>query len=197
MQPIKRIPFIHPITEKEDYLEINENLDYISFNNLDIVKNDNDIIEKLKYFLKCIDCTIIFDCGPNCILNSYAYDEYIRFYWYYLNHIKNQITYNFYWDELIKQHIKNIIFSNCENKKISTKKNIVKKSKIKNEFIRQETTDMFTNDKIYQYVNLKTGEIINSKDDNLLAELNAKKKKVKKESKVVPMFGITFNFNKK
>lgn len=197
MQRIE-LSYIHPINEQESLLIIKENLDYKTITNTINFKNDNDIINQLNYLLKCIDCTIIYDCGPNCIIDSYSYNEYISLYWYYIKYLKNQILYNQYLDKLIKRHIDNIIFTVCTDKPKIKKKEPIKKKKVKNEFIRQETRDIFTGEISYQYVNLKTNEIINSKDENLLEELNSKnKKKSKKESKIVPMFGITFNFNKK
>jgi hypothetical protein len=194
---IIKISFINPLTYEEDFLIVKEDYDYNFLRNVIKFKHDEDLIARLDYLLKCLDCTIIYNCGPNCVYNSFTYELYINTYWFYLIHLKNQIIYNLYLDKLLNQHIKNILFD-FKNKHISKpKKEKSKKKIIKNEFIRQETNDLFTNEKTYQYVNLKTGEIITSKDDNLLTELNSKKKKVKKESKAIPMFGITFNFNKK
>lgn len=194
MQNIK-LNFINPITEQEDVLNINYEIDYCFWKSSIDWFNEFDLIKHLNYLLKCIDCTIIYDCGANCVINSHLYEIRIKEYMYYLLKISNVFIYNEYLDKLLQQHIKNISFDYEFHNQFNQPKKKNTKKKIKNEFIRQETTDLFTNETIYEYVNHKTNEVIRSNNPNLLYELNNKKKKENK-SKVIPMLNITFNFKK-
>lgn len=196
--PIVKIYFYNSITEQNEYININFDIDYSFYKDITQLPNDTEIIKHLNYLLHCIDCTIIYDCGANCILGSYIYELRIKEYYYFLLKIKNQFLYNEYLDKLIDQINKNIEFEHNKPKIINKKEKIkTNKTKVLNKFIRQETTDLFTGEKTYQYINQKTNEIIISSDGNLLETLNNKEKKKKKESKVVSMSGIIFNFKKK
>lgn len=195
--PIVKIYFYNSITEQDEYININFDIDYSFYKSITQLPNDTEIIKHLNYLLKCIDCTIIYDCGANCVLGSYTYELRIKEYYYFLLKIKNQFLYNEYLDKLIDQTNKNINFNyNNMLKTPSKPKKEVKKKVVKNEFVKQTTTDLFTGTTTYQYVNYKTNEIITSEDPNLLDSLNSKPKKEKK-SKIVSMNSITFNFNKK
>lgn len=195
--PIVKIYFYNSVTEQNEYININFDIDYSFYKHITQLPNDTEITKHLNYLLKCIDCTIFYDCGANCILGSYTYELRIKEYYYFLLKIKNQFLYNEYLDKLIDQVNKNINFEYNNMLKTPNKpKKEVKKKTIKNEFVKQTTTDLFTGEITYQYVNHKTNEIITSEDPNLLDSLNAKPKKEKK-SKIVSMNNITFNFNKK
>jgi len=136
--------------------------------------------------------------------NHMMYNYDVSLYYYYLLHIEDQELYNFYFDCLITRHRDNVQFE-LDNpileEAIIEKSKAVAKKTLPNKFIRQVTTDMFTNEEIYIYSNSKTGETITSTDPNKLDELNSKPKKEKKvkQSKVVsvPMEAMKFSFKKK
>lgn len=189
---------INPISYQEYEITLKYyNIDYKDWLNIDNIKSDKDLINKLNYLLKCLDCTIIYDFGRNCILNSPLYELRSSEYYYYLLKFKNQILYNLYIDKYIKQHNKNILFDFHNPICVEPKK---KKPKAKKGFIKQESRDLFSGEITYQYVNLSTNEIITSNDPNLLETLNKPKVRIKKEkvTKVtsVPLSSMTFNFKK-
>lgn len=191
------IKFINPLNGIDDVLTINNTIDYTFWRNVSDTSNAH-IIEKLEYTLKCLDCSIIYDCGRNCILNSYLYNIHLGIYAFYVLKLQNQLLYNKYIQKLIDIHIANIIFEDeYKLKQLKTPKNI--KKKYKNEFVKQVTKNLFDEEIIYEYVNFKTNEVIRSKNPDLLEELNKKKKKVKvnKQENIIQLSSMTFNFNKK
>ena len=76
-----------------------------------------------------------------------------------------------------------------------------KKTKVKDEFVKSISTDLFDGTPKYIYSNLKTGQEIISDNPDLLEELNKpkeKKRNVRVSPKVVSLpSGFTFKFNKK
>ena len=189
---------INPISyQKYDIILKYYNINYKDWLNIDDIKSDNDLINKLNYLLKCLDCTIVYDFGRNCILNSNLYELISSEYYYYLLKFKNQILYNLYIDKYIEQHNKNILFDFHNPVCVEPKK---KKPKAKKGFIKQESRDLFSGEITYQYINLSTNETITSDDPNLLETLNKPKVRIKKEkvTKVtsVPLSSMTFNFKK-
>ena len=89
--------------------------------------------------------------------------------------------------------IENPYKQKIQNNKTKTKT----KKTIPNKFVKAVTKDLFTGEDIYVYENLKTGEIIKSKNPNLLDELNApkeKEKKTKVKSISVSLDAMTFSF---
>ena len=188
---------INPISYQEyDIILKYYNINYKDWLNIDDIKSDNDLINKLNYLLKYLDCTIVYNFGRNCILNSNLYELISSEYYYYLLKFKNQILYNLYIDKYIEQHNKNILFDFHNPICVELKK---KKPKIKKGFIKQESRDLFSGEITYQYVNLSTNEIITSDDPNLLETLNKPKVRIKKKvTKVtsVPLSSMTFNFKK-
>lgn len=184
-----------------DYINLNINeysIDYFKWIRLKQFKDDNDIINILYDIIIDLNCEIIYDYGRPMITSSFLYNDKISEYFYYLNKLNNHILYNKYLDRLITRHIDNIIFEylNPIGHKVDKIKNKSKKKKVKNEFVKFKTKDLFTNKDIYIYENFKTGEKITSEDNNLLEELNKKKKKEKRVKEIgVPITSMMFNFN--
>lgn len=109
--------------------------------------------------------------------------------------------YNHYVELLLEKHNKNIEFEKEFNNKITDKKSVksVKKSKSPNKYFKYESTDLFTGELVYNYINYATGDDFYSSNPDLLEELNAPKKK-KEPKKVTPRkdFGkIILNFKMK
>ena len=116
-----------------------------------------------------------------------------------LDKIRNYISYNNLFDTLVSIHERNILIcqeyaSKPKQTETKTKKKTVK---VKNEFVKSVSTDMFTGKTNYIYSNLKTGEEIISDNPNLLEELNKPKEKKKKTVKVLSLpIGFSFKINK-
>lgn len=181
-----------------DYINLNINdysIDYFKWIRLKQFKNDNDVINILYDIIIDLNCEIIYDYGRPMTTSSFSYNDKISEYFYYLNKLNNHILYNKYLDRLITRHIDNIIFEylNPVAPVIKTKS---KKKKVKNEFVKFKSKDLFTGEDNFIYENPKTGEKIISSDGNLLEELNKKKKKEKRIKEIgVPISAMMFNFN--
>ena len=186
-------------------IELNINypdVDYGYFKNLNIYHNDDDLCKILNNILYDLNCTREISCGRVLMTHYPMYNIRLSNYYYYLLRLDNQILYNTYIDKLIKRHLDNIIFEYEHpyiKSNIDKPKNKPSKKQIPNKFIKQVTTDLFTGETIYIYENFKTGEVIESKNPNLLDELNASKKK-ERPKKVkyvgVPLDAMTFSFDK-
>lgn len=178
------------------------NIDYMYFKNIEEYHDDKDLTNILEDIITDLDCTREISCGRILMTTYPMYNIKLSNYYFYLIKLQDQILYNTYLDRLINRHIDNLIFEyEHPMKQIIIKPSIKtkKKDKIPNKFVKQITNDLFTGEEIYIYENFKTGEIIESKNPDLLDELNAPKKK-KKPIKIktirVPMEAMTFNFNK-
>ena len=150
--------------------------------------------------IRDLDCTRLLKNGQRIIYtNAYNYNRLVYQYIRCLFYITNPIIYNKYLDILLTTHNNNLEFEEYykEPMKIDKTK---KKPKVKNEFVRAISHDMFTGEIKYLYSNLKTGEEIISNDPNLLEELN--KPKRKKKDKVEDLSnwkiptGVVFKFKK-
>lgn len=159
------------------------------------------IIGYLDELLWDLDCSRLYKGQQIITTDCFAYKDLIEH--FYRTHAKltNYIIANKYYEKLIKLHEDNIDFEKAFNNTYveeKPKKVRPKTPKIKNEFIKHETTDMFTGETLYTYDNLKTGESIVSENPNLLEELNAKPKKEKvKKVTTIQISNLTFNFKKK
>ena len=201
---IAKVKYHNPITNDESVLTISypKFVDY-SYWITKNVQTQDDVFDKLNQIIKDMDCTREYSCGRPMMTSYLNYLSLIEDFVYYLMKIDNQFIYNKYIDKLISRHIDNILFEHNNpvivKSKGKTKK--VSKPKVENKFLRRETKDLFTGETIYFYENLKTGESIESKNPNLLDELNNKPKKVKKEPKTksnaVSLSAMTFSFAKK
>ena len=176
-------------------------IDYGYYKNIKEYHNDEDLCGILDNMVFDLDCTREISCGRILMTHYPMYQTKLNNYYFYLVKLQNQILYNKYLDKVINRHIDNLIFEYYNPiKQITTKANVkAKKKNIKsNKFIKQITNDLYTGEEIYIYENLKTGEIIESKNPNLLDELNAPKKKERpKKVKTigVPIGSMTFSFN--
>lgn len=210
---IAKIVFTNPINNKEDILIVKyPDVDYGYYRSLAICNDDAEIINILNSILLDINCTREYDCGRPCMTNQFNYIAGISRYYYYLLKLTNQIIYNEYIDKLIKRHIDNLIFE-YEHPYVPKVKNKSKvKSKNKKSNIKYEkfiTRDIFTGDEVYIYENIKTKEIIESDNPDLLEELNSPTKKVTKHKNSnikdliepkkggVPISSMTFSFKMK
>jgi len=163
------------------------------------------ITDILNNILADLSCDIEYSYGRPMMTTVARYKILLEQYYYFLVKLTNPIEYNVYLDKLITKHNNNLLFEelnpyvnpNDKKSKSKNKSNIVK-NKIKNEYVRQETKDLFTGVTKYFYVNYKTGDSIESYDGDLLLTLNSKKKK-KTKSKVVAVSldAMTFSFKKK
>lgn len=176
------------------------NLNYFDWQRLTDCRTDEDIVFVLNDYLKKLDCTIEYPSGRPMMTTYPMYTVYKEMFYYYLLKLKNQIIYNKYLIKLCKKEFDNIMFEiehpykqKVQNNKTKTKT----KKTIPNKFVKAVTKDLFTGEEVYVYENLKTGEIIKSKNPNLLDELNAPKKKEKKtrvKSIGVSLDAMTFSF---
>lgn len=177
-------------------IELNE-LDYLEFKRGIDYDTDEDVCKILDEIIKNIDCRIEYDIGRPMMTTNYGYHKRLSEYYRYLLKLQNQFLYNKYFDKLIDTHRKNIIFEHdypC-TPIVSNKK--AKRKKVKSEFVRTITKDLFTGEKIYQYTNIKTKKEINSNNPNLLNKLNNKSKYNNKAKSNVSIDSMTFSFKTK
>lgn len=176
-------------------------IDYGYYKNIKEYYNDKDLCNILDDIITDLDCTREIPCGRILMTHYPMYQIRLNNYYFYLVKLQNQIIYNKYLDKLIDKHIDNLIFEYYNPiKQIITKAStkIKKKNTKPNKFIKQVTNDLYTGEEIYIYENIKTGEIIESKNPNLLDELNAPKKKEKSnkvKTKPTSLDSMTFSFN--
>lgn len=168
------------------------------------VQTQEDIISKLNDLLSNMDCTRDYSTGRPMMTTYANYSMFLEDYFYYLLKLDNQLIYNAYIERLLNNHVRNKTFEyehpylDKYSKPKETKAK--RKPKIENKYVRRETKDLFTGEIIYFYENPKTGDSIESKDPNLLEELNApkrKKKEIKTKTTAVPLSAMTFSFAKK
>lgn len=176
-------------------------IDYGYYKNIKNYYNDYDLCNILDNMIFDLDCTREISCGRILMTHYPMYQMKLNNYYFYLVKLQNQILYNKYLDKVIDRHIDNLIFEyyNPLKQTITKASTKIKKKNTKpNKFIKQVTNDLYTGEEIYIYENLKTGEMIESKNPNLLEELNSSKKKeksIKVKTKPVSLDNITFSFN--
>lgn len=201
---ILKLMYDDPITNSSsvlilEYPEI-DNSNYLHFLRS---KNEKDCIEVLNVLIndwKNNAITIVKD-KLLCPINSFMYNNNLSKIYYVLLDIENEIEYNNFIQKIINVHKENIVFQhefNCNK----VEQNVPKKKskKIPNKFFRAVSRDIFTGDTVYIYKNPKTEEVIESKNPDLLEELNKKKTKQRTKKATgysVPLENITFSFKKK
>ena len=194
---IQTITYNNPITNTEESLIIDLDLIYMDWTKWQIdvgLLQTKDIYAILNDYLKDLDFKRLFKSGRPMMIQYSQYKINIIKFIKLLNKIPGYSIYNEYIDKLINRHIENILFE-FNNPIVKKKLTKSKKQKDKpNKWIKAETNDLFTGEKRYIYENLKTGEIITSGNPDLLDELNAPKKKQKKEKEPISLNGIIFNF---
>lgn len=169
---------------------------------------DEDITNILDRLLIDADCSTLYNNQQVVKTTSFVYETYLSHYYYYLLRIRNQFIYNMYFDKLIDKHALNIKFEDTFEEIVIPNKTTMKKGSanqrsstrgadkkprgVKNQYVRQETTDLITGKITYLYSNAKTEDVIQSEDPNLLDELNGKKKK--KATKVITPKKVVFSF---
>lgn len=200
------LKYVNPINNQQENLNLDyPTIDYMTFKRIHDYNSDFDLIKILNNILKDLDCTIEYDCGRLRMTVYPIYHMTLSEYYFYLSRITNQFVYNKYIDKVIKRHIDNLIFEyeNPYVPSIKKKKATTKKKKLPpNKFVKYVTNDLFTNEEKYIYINHRTNQEIESTNPNMLDELNAPKKKKRKNSiKIkqvgVPMSAMTFSFKKK
>ena len=120
-----------------------------------------------------------------------------------LDKLNDCLYYNVLFRNLVNIHETNIqvckeYSARLEETKIhKTNRKSNKKPKVKDEYLRSVSTDLFTGQPKYIYSNLKTGDEIISDNPDLLEELNKPKEKKKKAIKVLSLpIGFSFKLNK-
>lgn len=199
---ILKLTFVNPLGLDSELILIYPHVDYSYWIRAN-VQTQEDVINKLDCILKDLDCSRVYSIGRPMMIEYPIYNTLLNDYLYYLLKIDNQFVYNLYIDLLLIRHVDNVIFqyNNPINEKVSkSKEKKTKKTKVENKYLRRETKDLFTGETIYFYENPKTGDSIESKNPNLLEELNKpkrNKKETKTKSTAVPLSAMTFSFAKK
>lgn len=161
---------------------------------------DNYIYE----IFKELNCNRYNKYGQQLIsINDYEYQLLLNNAIRVLDKLNDCISYNFLFCNLIRVHKNNVQvceeysarLKETETHKTNRKSN--KKPKVKDEYLRSVSTDLFTGNPKYIYSNLKTGDEIISDNPDLLEELNKPKEKKKKATKVLSLpIGFSFKLNK-
>ena len=161
---------------------------------------DNYIYE----IFKELNCDRYNKYGQQLIsINDYEYQLLLNNAIRVLDKLNDCISYNFLFFSLVSIHENNIRI--CEEHSARLKETEVhktnrksnKKPKVKDEYLRSVSTDLFTGQPKYIYSNLKTGDEIISDNPDLLEELNKPKEKKKKAVKVLSLpIGFSFKLNK-
>lgn len=174
-----------------DYYKWKRTIDY---------NTDADICRILNDILVSLDCSRIYYGKPIITTNDYNYECLCSDYFRYILAIANQFVYNDYIDKLVRLHEQNLeVEHNRINTVVTAKTNNKKTNKRKgvNKFVRYSQEDIFSNGKHYTYYNEYTNVTIESDDPNLLDELNAPKRKPKRDKSIGVSFNaMTFNFKK-
>ena len=161
---------------------------------------DNYIYE----IFKELNCDRYNKYGQQLIsINDYEYQLLLNNAIRVLDKLTDCISYNFLFFSLVSIHNNNIRI--CEEYSARPKETEIhktnrksnKKPKVKDEYVRSISTDLFTGQPKYIYSNLKTGDEIISDNPDLLEELNKPKEKKKKAVKVLSLpIGFSFKLNK-
>ena len=136
-------------------------------------------------------------------INDYEYQLLLNNAIRFLDKLNDCLYYNVLFRNLVNIHETNIqvckeYSARLEETKIhKTNRKSNKKPKVKDEYLRSVSTDLFTGQPKYIYSNLKTGDEIISDNPDLLEELNKPKEKKKKAVKVLSLpIGFSFKINK-
>lgn len=161
---------------------------------------DNYIYE----IFKELNCDRYNKYGQQLIsINDYEYQLLLNNAIRVLDKLNDYLSYNSLFYNLVSIHKNNIQIcqeysarlKETEVHKTNRKSN--KKPKVKDEYLRSVSTDLFTGQPKYIYSNLKTGDEIISDNPDLLEELNKPKEKKKKATKVLSLpIGFSFKLNK-
>ena len=161
---------------------------------------DNYIYE----IFKELNCDRYNKYGQQLIsVNDYEYQLLLNNAIRFLDKLDDYLSYNSLFCNLISIHKNNIQV--CEEYSTRLKETEVhktnrkgnRKPKVKDEYLRSVSTDLFTGQPKYIYSNLKTGDEIISDNPDLLEELNKPKEKKKKATKVLSLpIGFSFKLNK-
>lgn len=161
---------------------------------------DNYIYE----IFKELNCDRYNKYGQQLIsINDYEYQLLLNNAIRVLDKLDDYLSYNSLFCNLIRIHKNNVQVceeystrpKETETHKTNRKSN--KKPKVKDEYLRSVSTDLFTGEPKYIYSNLKTGDEIISDNPDLLEELNKPKEKKKKATKVLSLpIGFSFKLNK-
>lgn len=191
------LKFINPLTNEQDsYFIDTSNRSRMGFNRLKSFETQDQLVDIINNLLKSIDCTKLICNMPQTKIGCCKYNNDMSDLIYYCNKLVNPIDYQQFINNITSIHINNILFEHSRIEvDTKTKTKNTKKKKLKEPWIVRETIDLFTNEKVYVYTNVNTGEEITSSDSDKLKELNAPKKKEKRtKSNVVPMEHMTFSF---
>ena len=161
---------------------------------------DNYIYE----IFKDLNCDRYNKYGQQLIsINDYEYQLLLNNAIRFLDKLNDCLYYNVLFHNLINIHETNVQIckeysAKLEETKIhKTNRKSTKKPKVKDEYLRSVSTDLFTGQPKYIYSNLKTGDEIISDNPDLLEELNKPKEKKKKAVKVLSLpIGFSFKINK-
>lgn len=161
---------------------------------------DNYIYE----IFKDLNCDRYNKYGQQLIsINDYEYQLLLNNAIRFLDKLNDCLYYNILFHNLINIHEANVQIckeysAKLEETKIhKTNRKSNKKPKVKDEYIRSVSTDLFTGNPKYIYSNLKTGDEIISDNPDLLEELNKPKEKKNKAVKVLSLpIGFSFKLNK-
>lgn len=153
---------------------------------------------------KDLNCDRYNKYGQQLIsVNDYEYQLLLNNAIRFLDKLNDCLYYNVLFHNLINIHETNVQI--CEEysakleeaKTHKTNRKSNKKPKVKDEYVRSVSTDLFTGNPKYIYSNLKTGDEIISDNPDLLEELNKPKEKKKKAVKVLSLpIGFSFKINK-
>ena len=179
------------------------NYSYLEWNRYcyELDKYGNNYIYEI---FKELNCDRYNKYGQQLIsINDYEYQLLLNNAIRILDKLNDYLSYNSLFCNLICIHKNNVQIceeysarpKETETHKTNRKSN--KKPKIKDEYLRSVSTDLFTGEPKYIYSNLKTGDEIISDNPDLLEELNKPKEKKKKATKVLSLpIGFSFKLNK-
>ena len=161
---------------------------------------DNYIYE----IFKELNCDRYNKYGQQLIsVDTYEYQLLLNNAIRFLDKLNDCLYYNVLFRNLVNIHETNVQIckeysAKLEETKIhKTNRKSNKKPKVKDEYLRSVSTDLFTGQPKYIYSNLKTGDEIISDNPDLLEELNKPKEKKKKAVKVLSLpIGFSFKINK-
>lgn len=179
------------------------NYSYLEWNRYcyELDKYGNNYINEI---FKDLNCDRYNKYGQQLIsINDYEYQLLLNNAIRVLDKLNDCLSYNSLFFNLISIHKNNVQvceeystrLKETEIHKTNRKSN--KKPKVKDEYLRSVSTDLFTGEPKYIYSNLKTGDEIISDNPDLLEELNKPKEKKKKATKVLSLpIGFSFKLNK-
>lgn len=182
------INYYDPINKTESILKINKMpLNRIRLSTIQTYENDKDLENILRNILKDLNISKLVDGILRFTVESPRYQSMLSEYIYYLEKFNNHLKWNEYIDRLLATHTLNINFQKNYTPPVKgtinkTKSKVNNNNKAKNQFYRRETFDLFNEEKIYEYINPKTGEIIKSDNPNLCDKLNEELHKNKKHT---------------